>query len=611
MPYNFNDDTIREIRESNDIVDVISQYITLKRTGSNYIGLCPFHNEKTPSFSVSPSRQMYHCFGCGEGGDVISFIMKHMNLDFIEALKLLADRVNIMLEEKEANVDLKKEREKDINFNINKEAARYFYDNLLNENVALKYLYSRGINEKTIKTYGLGFSKNCWDGILLFLMKKGYTEEQIEKAGLIIKHSDGNRYYDRFRGRVMFPIIDTRGRIIGFGGRTTIGDIQPKYLNSPDTPVFSKGNNLYGLNTAKKYSRNKIILVEGYMDVISLYQYGINYSVASLGTALTPNQSKLLKRYSNDIYICYDSDNAGLNAANRALDVMKEEKITAKVIMLPSGMDPDDFIKKNGSKSFDDLLSKAYNYLNFKILFHKKKYNLNTLEGKINFTKEISNMLKEIESPIELDAYMSKISLETNISIEAIREEIREKQRGQTNSIIKDKYINTNYRNNNKYNILPVKYNLEPGHLMAEKNLLNFIIHDKKIFDYIKDKFRPDDFLNHVYRRAAEIIYDIYNSEEEIEQDKITIYFEGEELEKLKEAVNLKSDFDEEEKIKAVDDYIKKINYYELKIKKSDIKDQIAEIQNNKAEIKGDVEKLLKDLCIEIIEIDKELKLHQ
>ncbi|WP_352419869.1 DNA primase [Proteiniborus sp.] len=610
MPYTFNEDTIREIRESNDIVDVISQYITLKRTGSNYIGLCPFHNEKTPSFTVSPSKQMYHCFGCGEGGDAISFIMKHMNLEFVESLKLLADRANIVLVEKEENIDFKKEKLKEIIFNINKEAARYYYDNLINDSMALKYLYSRGINAKTIRTYGLGYSQNNWDGILTFLSKKGYPEEQIEKAGLIIKHSDGNRYYDRFRGRIMFPIIDTRGRIIGFGGRT-IGDMQPKYLNSPDTSVFSKGNNLYGLNTAKKNSRNKIILVEGYMDVISLYQYGINYCVASLGTALTPNQSKLLKRYSNDIYICYDSDNAGLNAANRALDVMKEEKITAKVLMLPSGKDPDDFIRENGSKNFNDLFDRSYNYLDFKIFFYKKKYNLNTLEGKIDFTKEVSNMLKQIESPIELDAYINKISLETNISTEAIKEEIREKQRGQTNSIIKDKYINTNYRNNNKYNILPVKYNLEPGHLIAEKKLLNFIIQDKKIFSYVKDRFRPDDFLNHVYRRAAEIIYDIYNSEEEIDQDKITIHFEGEELKKLEEAIDLNSNFNNEEKIKAVDDYIKKINYYELKIKKNEIKEQIAEIENNKAEIKGDVEKLLKELCIEIIEIDKELKLHQ
>ncbi|WIV10708.1 DNA primase [Proteiniborus sp. MB09-C3] len=610
MPYIFNEDIIREIRESNDIVDVISEYVTLKRTGSNFVGLCPFHNEKTPSFSVSPSKQMYHCFGCGEGGDAISFIMKYANLDFVEALKLLANRANIVLDEKEANVDSKTEREKEIILNINRETARYFFDNLLDDNNALKYLYNRGINKKTIKAYGIGYAKNSWDGVLSFLLKKGYSEEQIEKAGLVIKHSDGNRYYDRFRGRVMFPIIDTRGRVIGFGGRT-IADAQPKYLNSPDTPVFSKGNNLYGLNTAKKYSRNRIILVEGYMDVVSLYQNGINYSVASLGTALTANQSKLLKRYSNDIYICYDSDNAGLNAASRALDIMKEEKINAKVIFLPDGKDPDDFIKENGSNRFEHFLNNSLNYLDFKILFYKKRYNLNTLEGKIDFTKEISNMLKQIESPIELDAYINKVSLETNISIDAIREEIREKQRGQTNSAIKDKYINTNYRNTNKYNILPVKYNLEPGHLMAEKNLLNFLIKDKKIFDHIKDRFRPDDFLEQVYRRAAEIIFDIYNNEEEIHQDEITIHFEGEELEKLKEVINLESDFGEDEKIKAVEDYIKKINYYELKIRKNDIKEQIADIQNNKARIKGDVEKLIRELCLELIEIDKELKLHQ
>ena len=610
MPYIFNEDNIREIRESNDIVDIISQHIALKRTGSNFVGLCPFHNEKTPSFSVSPSKQMYHCFGCGAGGDVIAFIMEYSKLDFVEALKLLAERANIVLDEKGTNVNTKKEKEKNMLYSLNKEAARYYFNNLTKDKTALKYLYDRGIQDKTIRTYGLGYSNNSWDDIYTFLKSKGYSEIDIEKAGLIIKHRDGNRYYDRFRGRVMFPIIDVRGRIIGFGGRV-VRDGQPKYLNSPDTTVFSKGYNLYGLNIAKKYSRDKILLVEGYMDVISLYQYGINYCVASLGTALTLNQSKLLKRYSNDIYICYDSDNAGLSAADRALDVLREENINAKVILLPTGKDPDDFIKENGRERFENLFKDSYNYLDFKINFYRKKYDLNTVEGKVSFTTDISSMLKNIKSPIELDAYVKKVSQETNISVDAIKEEINHNRDSYVNSVIKDKYINVNYRNNNKYNILPVKYNLESGHLMAEKKLLYFIINDKNIYNHIKDRFRPEDFLNHVYRRAADITYELYNSGEKINSEKIAIHFEGEELEKLKEVFNLKLDFDEEEKFKAVEDYIKKIYYYELKIKKNEIKEQIAEIQNNKARIKGDVEKLIKQLCMEIIEIDKELKLQQ
>ncbi|TAH63078.1 MAG: DNA primase, partial [Gottschalkiaceae bacterium] len=591
-------------------VDIISQHIALKRTGSNFVGLCPFHNEKTPSFSVSPSKQMYHCFGCGAGGDVIAFIMEYLKLDFVEALKLLAERANIVLDEKGTNVNTKKEKEKNMLYSLNKEAARYYFNNLTKDKTALKYLYDRGIQDKTIRTYGLGYSNNSWDDIYTFLKSKGYSEIDIEKAGLIIKHRDGNRYYDRFRGRVMFPIIDVRGRIIGFGGRV-VRDGQPKYLNSPDTTVFSKGYNLYGLNIAKKYSRDKILLVEGYMDVISLYQYGINYCVASLGTALTLNQSKLLKRYSNDIYICYDSDNAGLSAADRALDVLREENINAKVILLPTGKDPDDFIKENGRERFENLFKDSYNYLDFKINFYRKKYDLNTVEGKVSFTTDISSMLKNIKSPIELDAYVKKVSQETNISVDAIKEEINHNRDSYVNSVIKDKYINVNYRNNNKYNILPVKYNLESGHLMAEKKLLYFIINDKNIYNHIKDRFRPEDFLNHVYRRAADITYELYNSGEKINSEKIAIHFEGEELEKLKEVFNLKLDFDEEEKFKAVEDYIKKIYYYELKIKKNDIKEQIAEIQNNKARIKGDVEKLIKQLCMEIIEIDKELKLQQ
>ncbi|MFA5524627.1 MAG: DNA primase, partial [Tissierellales bacterium] len=507
-------------------------------------------------------------------------------------------------------IDLKSEKEKEIIFNINKEVARYFHDNLLYESNALRYLFNRGINEKTIRAYGIGYSKNSWDSVLSFLINKGYSEPMIEKAGLVIKHSDGNRYYDRFRGRIMFPIIDSRGRILGFGGRST-GEAQPKYLNSPDTPVFSKGNNLYGINIAKKYSRNRIILVEGYMDVVSLYQHKFNHCVASLGTALTPYQSKLLKRYSNDIYICYDSDNAGLNAANRALDIMREENINARVVLLPDGKDPDDFVKENGSNRLEQFISNSFSFLDFKIHFYKKRYNLNTLEGKIDFTKEIANMLKEIESPIERDAYISKVSLETNISTDAIKEEVLKKHKGQINLKGKDKYINANNRNTNKYNILPVKFNLEPGHLMAEKNLLNFLIKDKKIYDYIKEKFEPTDFLDQVYRRTAEIIYDIYYKDEEFDYEKVTIHFEGKELEKLKEVINLESDFDEDEKMKASDDYIKKINFYELKIEKNDIKDQIADIQNNKESLKGDVEILIRELCLKIIEIDKELKLHQ
>lgn len=606
MPYKIDEDIIREIRERNDIVETISQHVTLKRVGSNFVGLCPFHSEKTPSFSVSPSKQMYHCFGCGEGGDVISFIMKYSNLDFVEALKILADKANIVLEDKESSIDHKKENEKNTIFKINKEAARYYFANLKKENRALEYLFNRGINAKTIKVYGLGYSRNSWDDLLTFLKNKGYSLEEIEKAGLIIKHSDGKRYYDRFRGRIMFPIIDTRGRIIGFGGRT-INNIQPKYLNSPDTSVFLKGNSLYGLNTAKKYCRDKIILTEGYMDVISLYQYGINYSVASLGTALTQNQSKLLNRYSKEIYICYDSDKAGLKAANRAIDILKKEKIDSKVIILPEGKDPDDFIKENGSEAFIESINNSYSYLDFKIYYYKKIYDLDTLEGRINFTKEISNMIKDFESPIEQDAYIKKISDETNISIDAIRQEISNKQRKQASSISKDKYINTHYRNNNRYNILPVKYNLEQGHLLAEKGLLNFIIHDKEIFLYIKEKIRPGDFLNHVYRRAAEIIYELYDSGEKISKEKITINFEGKELVQIEEVLNIKCDFDTQNKIKMVDDYLKKIYFYQLKIKKNEIKQQIAEIQKNKARTKGDVEKLLRNLT----EIDKELKLHQ
>ena len=289
-----NDDIIEKVHDSSDLVNIVSEYLSLKKTGSNYIGLCPFHNEKTPSFTVSETKQLFHCFGCGEGGDVISFIMKIENLSFVEAVKFLADKQGIPLG-KNKKVDKKIISEKEKIYKINKEAARFYYYNLIKNEKPLNYLKNRNINRKVLNKFGLGYAENSWDSIYKHLKGKGYNEEYIEKAGLIGRRKDNTGYYDKFRNRLMFPIIDTKGRIIGFGGRV-LDNSMPKYVNSQDTLVFTKGNNLYGLNLVKKYSdRKRIILVEGYMDVISLFNNGINYSVASLGTAFTQNQAKLLK----------------------------------------------------------------------------------------------------------------------------------------------------------------------------------------------------------------------------------------------------------------------------------------------------------------------------
>lgn len=320
MTLYISDEIIQKVKDDSDIVNIISEYIQLKKSGSNYVGLCPFHSEKTPSFTVSETKQYYHCFGCGEGGDIVTFIMKKENLEFLDAVKFLADKLGIEIED--SNFTVKNKDEKNKTYEINKEAARYFYDNLIKNSYALEYLRKRNINTKTIRQFGLGFSLNSWDSLYKYLIQKGYTDNDIEKTGLIGKRSGNNGYYDKLRNRIIFPIIDTKSRVIGFGGRV-LDNSHPKYLNSQDTIVFNKGNHLYGLNLLSKYSnRKRIVLVEGYMDVISLYAKGINYSIASLGTALTERQCKLIKRYGEEVYICYDSDLAGINATLRAIDLL-------------------------------------------------------------------------------------------------------------------------------------------------------------------------------------------------------------------------------------------------------------------------------------------------
>ena len=332
------EETIEKIRNTCDLVDLVSRYLPLKKTGSNYTGLCPFHSEKTPSFTVSDTKQLFHCFGCGQGGDIFTFIMKIENLSFVEAVKFLGDLYGIPIEEG-SKTDDKLEAEKKLIYEINREAARFYYYNLINSREPLNYLKQRGIGRKIIKEFGLGYAPNKWDSILNFLKGKGYKIEDIEKTGLIGRRKDNTGFYDKFRNRIIFPILDTRGRIIGFGGRV-LDNTMPKYLNSQDTLVFNKGNNLYGLNLVKKYSdRKRIILVEGYMDVISLYNHGINYSVASLGTAFTKSQAKLLKRFGQDVYICYDSDNAGINATIRTINILRSEEIEPRIILLPQGKD--------------------------------------------------------------------------------------------------------------------------------------------------------------------------------------------------------------------------------------------------------------------------------
>lgn len=614
MGYKINEELIEKIHDRSDIVDIVSRYVRLKKTGSNYVGICPFHNEKTPSFTVSQTKQLFHCFGCGEGGDVINFIMKAENLSFVDAVKHLADYLDIPIETEDSNFNNKIKLEKEVVYKINREAAKYYYYNLKGNKVALRYLQSRNINQKTINLFGIGYALDGWNNIYNYLKGKGYSDEDIEKSGLISRRKDNTGYYDKFRNRIIFPIIDLKKRVIGFGGRV-LDDKKPKYLNSPDTIVFEKGNNLYGLNLVSRLSnREKIVLVEGYMDVISLFGYGIDYAVASLGTAFTQNQAKLIKRYGNQIYICYDSDKAGINATVRALNILRQEGVEPKVIILPHGYDPDDFIKEYGLDGFIDLEKKALNYIDYYIYINKKKYDLSTPEGKIKFTKEIAKILTELKSPIEKDVYIDRISKETDISKEAIEREVLGKNYHSSVSIAKDKYISGKNRYN-KNNISPVKTVLESAHLTAEKTLVKLMIKSKNYFNLIKEKLTKDDFLNYEYKLLVKIIFDEYENNPhllQLETNNIISKLKNEDnidFSILEDLTDMDIDIVSVDIDKLIEDLISTVKYYKLTVERKEIVRRIKELESKKEVAEGDVEEF-KTLCLRLTELDKEIKSH-
>lgn len=400
-----SDDMANQIKASSDIVDIIGEYVDLKKAGSSFKGLCPFHNEKTPSFTVDRKKQLFHCFGCGAGGDVVSFIMQKEGLSYPEGLKYLAHRagINLVFDEN-PGVSEKKKRL----YDINKEIMMYFYKNLLTNKAPQDYLLRRGLRSNIVNTFMLGFAKNSWDDLLLYAKSKDIKEEDLLELGLIAKSKNGN-FYDKYRNRLIFPIIDTYGRVIGFGGRA-IDDTMPKYLNSPESEVFKKRFNLYGLNNFKKQSRRDLILVEGYMDVIALNNKGIDIAVASLGTAFTVEQAKLAKRYADNIYICYDSDSAGIKATKRAIEIFKEAEIGVNIIELGEGLDPDDFVKKYGKEAFEKKMDEAsdeYNYLYEKILDGYSEANENEKFEKLN---QFIGFLSSIKQDLTREIFINKVS---------------------------------------------------------------------------------------------------------------------------------------------------------------------------------------------------------
>ena len=413
--YNFSN--VDEIKSRCNIVDVIGRVVTLKKAGSSYKGLCPFHNEKTPSFSVDEGRQSYKCFGCGEGGDVISFVQKYYNLDFMDAMEMLARDYGIELKKGGQGNKYTKEY-----YEINRQAAIFFFKAFRNgANPAYEYMRGRGISDETLHTFGIGYADDAWTSLTDHLVKQGYEPSKLVDVGLASEKN--GRYYDKFRGRVMFPIINTGGKIIGFGGRI-IADGEPKYLNSRESSVFQKKNNLYGLNITKDYVKkeDRIILVEGYMDVISLYQAGVRNVSASLGTALTDNQARLIKRYTSNVILSYDADSAGQNAALRGLDILYGEELRARVLVVTDGKDPDEFIKAQGRDAYLALADEALPYGDFKLQKAAEKYDLSDAEQRLLYIRDALGILRKMK-PVEADMYLGRLAKETGISEQAIRQE--------------------------------------------------------------------------------------------------------------------------------------------------------------------------------------------
>ena len=515
----YSEDLVEEIRLKNDIVDVISGYVKLQKKGSSYFGLCPFHNEKSPSFSVSRSKQMYYCFGCGAGGNVFTFIMEYENYTFTEALKFLAERAGVELPEIEYSNEAKEKANlKATLLEINKTAAKYFYAQLKTEKgkTAHTYLTNRGLSEETITGFGLGYSNIYSDDLYKYLKLQGYSDELLLKAGLI-RVNEKKGAYDYFWNRVMFPIMDANSRVIGFGGRV-LGEGEPKYLNSPETELFDKSRNLYGLNKARTSRKNYFLLCEGYMDVIALHQAGFTNAVASLGTAFTPGHASLIKRYVDKVYLTFDSDGAGIKAALRAIPILREAGMTIKVISMEPYKDPDEFIKNMGVEAYEERINQAKNWFIFMVEVMEKDYDMDSPEGKTDFYNAVAKRLTEFEDNLERNNYIEAIAQKYRISIEEFRKKVSKMaiQAGQASPVAKPKSSIAKER---------VK---EDTNLQPQKILLTWIIEDNKIFSQIKKYITPNDFTKELFQTVANLLYEQYESGE-LNPAKVMNHFTDEE----------------------------------------------------------------------------------
>ncbi len=544
----FSSDLLEEIRNRCDIVDIISDYVHLKPAGKGFKGLCPFHEEKTPSFMVSPEKQLFHCFGCGEGGNAFNFLMKYEKLSFFEAVKMLAQKSGVPLpvdEEKENILHKKKERL----YKLNNLVANYYRECLFRTNQGKKvinYFKKRGINDTSVEKYRLGYAPPGWDALTNFLKKKGYSYEELIKAGIIKKSKIEGKYIDYFRDRIIFPIFNLSGRVIGFGGRVLDNSL-PKYINSPETMIYNKGSNLYSLNFAKEDIRKKnyIIVVEGYTDVLITQQYGFNNMAASLGTALTTKQIDLIKRFTDTVLIAYDADSAGNMATLRSLDLLVKAGLEIKVIDLPQGLDPADFLIKKGKKLFQNLIDSSLSLIDYKLKLLYSKYSIKAIEGKVKVIKEILPTLNVIGNEVELRAQTKKISEELKLSEEAILIELKRYKRGSRDS---------------SHNF--IKLNSESGNTKAEKILIGCMLENEQIARGILKKLKAKDFSVLMHRQIIAAIEKILEDDKIVNSQKIIDYLADDKAAKLISKILMEENITFEGKI--ISGYVDTINNFKL-----------------------------------------------
>jgi DNA primase len=543
-----SDNLADEIKNRCNIVDVIGRTVVLKKTGANHKGLCPFHGEKTPSFVVSEDKQIFTCFGCGATGDVIEFTKRINNLDFKDAAYKLAEELGIEIKETGFNDGAKRNEL----YEINREAAIHFFKEFKKpDNPGLKYMHARGINEETLRAFGIGYANSNWDDLYKYLTSKEISKENFVDLGLVSKTKD--KYYDTFRNRIIFPIINTRGKIIGFGGRAIDGD-NPKYLNSSESIVFSKKNNLYGINLCRQElsKKNYVIVVEGYMDVISLYQNGIKNCVASLGTALTINQAQMIKRYTENVVLAYDSDDAGVAATYRAMEILDSIGCKVKILNANTEKDPDEYIKKNGKDKFLELVKKSLPMTDYKIEIALKKYDLKTNQGKLDFIKEATGIIKKLKSPVEADSYITRLASEYKISEGALRLEVfgDSQYKKTVKSINQDTHLKEN--DINEY---------------LEKTLIKLIIVNNEYMQRLA--IHNDIFSIESYIRIYEGIKTLYKDEAEIDILKLKDNLDQEDIELLNEILENTPLPENEDKM--FSDCLNKIRISKLRLKLDDI----------------------------------------